>query len=224
MKYIIILILLIIIILFILQKKKQIEYKEKYTPSECDFNCGKYDKYLKKDSYDECLSCENCGVCTLTDNKGKKIKQCLPGTKKGSFFNNFCSGNAWLYYDDVKRKEIEEDIKSNTVYTKVREEVIQEELNAYDKILLAMGQSLRGRRGDIKPTKIYEADLTPNKPEVSLNDNEENNDEKVETKPLFKPSDPILPPVLTPPQTKPNKEPTTYDEVLLELESLASFG
>lgn len=43
------------------------------------------------------------------------------------------------------------------------------------------------------------------------------------TKPLFKPSEPILPPVLPSKaiqETK--KEPITYDEVLLELESLSS--
>jgi hypothetical protein len=209
MNYIIILILLLIF-LFLLHKKKQIEYKEKYTPLECDFNCGKY----KRD--EDCLSCENWGLCYLIDNKGKKIKQCLPGTKKGSFFNKYCSGDAWLYYDDVKRKQIEDDIKANKVYTKVKQEVVQEEINAYDKILLALGQRVRGKYSDIKPTQIFEADLTPNKPEVSVyNDNNDNNEDMSdkERKPLFKPSETILPPVLQP--SKPEKkEPTTYDEVL----------
>ncbi len=214
MNYIIILILLLIF-LFLLHKKKQIEYKEKYTPLECDFNCGKY----KRD--EDCLSCENCGLCSLTDNKGKKIKQCLPGTKKGSFFNKYCSGDAWLYYDDVKRKQIEDDIKANKVYTKVKQEVVQEELNAYDRILLALGQRVRGNYSDIKPTQIFEDDLTPNKPEVSVSDANVDKEQK-DTKPLFKPSEPILPPVVQP--SKPEKkEPTTYDEVLLELESLSSF-
>jgi hypothetical protein len=220
MNYIIIIILLLIF-LFLLHKKKQIDYKEKYTPLECDFNCGKY----KSD--EDCLSCENCGLCSLTDNKGKKIKQCLPGTKKGSFFNQYCSGNAWLYYDDVKRKEIEEGKKTNTVYTKVRQEVVQEELNAYDRILLALGQRVRGKYSDIKPTQIFEADLTLNKPEISVSDANDANDTKEEKniKPLFKASEPILPPVIqsNKPPTQEKKEPTTYDEVLLELESLSSF-
>jgi hypothetical protein len=222
MKYIIIIILiLIIIIFFLIQKKKQIEYKEKYTSMECDFNCGKY----KND--EECLSCKNCGLCSLTDNKGKKIKQCLPGTKKGSFFNNLCSGNSWSYYDDKKRKELEEQKMANIVLTKVKEEIVQEEINAYDRILSAMGQNLRGIYSDIKPTQIFEGDLTLNKSEVSVTDNnrekEEKEQEKLEAmKPLFKPSDPILPPVIAS-TSKPKKEPITYDEVLLELESLSSF-
>ena len=215
MKYIIIIIILIIILLFLLNKKKQIEYRENYTPDECDFNCGKY----KTD--EDCLGCENCGLCSLTDNKGKKIKQCMPGTKKGSFFNQYCSGNNWLYYDDVKRQEIENSRKTNIVLTKVKEEVKQEELSAYDRILLTMGQRVRGKYSDIKPKQIFEMDLTPNKSEIPIKDNTEENKP---IKPLFKPSEPILPPVLpTPTPSGIKKEPTTYDEVLLELESLSSF-
>jgi hypothetical protein len=197
MKYIIILILLIIILLFLLNKKKQIEYKEKYTSLECDYNCGKYN------TDDECLECENCGICSLTDNKGNTKKQCLPGTKNGSFFNQSCKGNAWTYYDDEKRKEIEENKKTKIVQLKkVGQEVNQEELSEYDKILLAMDKNLTKRYSDIKPKQII--------------------------KPIFKPSEPILQPVIQKSEksqinTNSKNKISTYDEVLLELESLSSF-
>lgn len=60
--------------------------------------------------------------------------------------------------------------------TKVKEEIVQEELNAYDRILLALGQRVRGKYSDIKPTQIFEADLTLNKPEITVSN--DNNDKK----------------------------------------------
>ena len=58
------------------------------------------------------LSCSNCGLCTLTDIRGKTTKQCLPGTKNGSFFNEYCAGKTWSYYDDATKAKIKADAEA----------------------------------------------------------------------------------------------------------------
>jgi hypothetical protein len=221
MKYIIILILLILIILLLINKKKNIEYREKYSNLECDFNCGKYE------TDEECLSCSNCGLCQLTDNKGKKTKQCLPGTKNGSFFNEYCAGKTWTYYDDTTKAKIKADAeakikedakaKAKLIAQEAKQEEAKKEISDYDKILLAMGQSLNGKYGDIKPMYIVEAitDFAPQQTQQTQQTQEQ--------KPSFKLPEQLLPPAPPHIASMDKKEITTYEQVLNELESLTAF-
>ena len=224
MKYIIILILIILIIFLLINKKNRIEYREKYSNLDCDFNCGKYD------NDEDCLACSNCGLCNLTDNKGNKTKQCLPGTKNGAFFNEYCSGKAWLYYDDATKAkmkaEAEAKAKADAEAKIVKEEVKQEqkqEPSEYDKILLAMGQSLNGKYSDIKPMYIVDA-IASTQAQKTQESTTSITAQSQQEKPAFKLPEQLLPPA--PPHIEKivkKEELTTYEEVLNELESLTSF-
>jgi hypothetical protein len=226
MKYIIILILLILIILLLINKKNRIEYREKYSNLDCDFNCGKYE------NDEDCLSCSNCGLCTLTDNKGNIKKQCLPGTKNGSFFNEYCMGKTWLYYDDATKAKIKADTEAKAkaiaeakakpkIITQEVKQEVKEEPSEYDKILLAMGQNIKGKYSDIKPMHIVDA-LASQAQEASTPTSQTSQSQK--EKPAFKLPEPLLPPV--PPHIEKiikREELTTYEDILNELESLSSF-
>ena len=80
--------------------KKSIEYKKENLEEVCDTNCGKHR------TEGSCLSCENCGVCTLTK-RDKIYTYCLPGNKDGAFFNEQCKNTAWTFRGNESIPEVE---------------------------------------------------------------------------------------------------------------------
>lgn len=89
-KYILIGSLLILIIIFY-----NVSENFDINRQNCDENCGKYNntnnKLDNKTEINNCLNCENCGVCTLGDNS----KTCTNGTRDGPIFLQNCV--KWIY-------------------------------------------------------------------------------------------------------------------------------
>lgn len=89
-KQYIIIIILTILIIYLTSKINTYYKKETLINSSCTYNCGYYR------TEEECLSCKNCGVCTLTE-KNRIYHSCLNGDKNGAYFNNSCRGQNWKF-------------------------------------------------------------------------------------------------------------------------------
>ena len=142
MKYIIAILLIILIVFFTM--KKSIEYRKENLEEVCDTNCGKH----KTEGL--CLSCKNCGVCTLR-NRDKVYTYCLPGNTDGAFFNEQCKNTAWTFRGD-------ESIETEPVETKPKITIDNTPRNyssntsstsstSYEDVLKSLGQKI-----ETKPT------------------------------------------------------------------------
>lgn len=91
-----ILITILLIIVVYLYNQTLIETKKKENmgiTDRCNRNCGNYNIDKTSTNISGCLSCEHCGVCTLSN----RSQICMNGNEDGAYFNDDCSGFNWNF-------------------------------------------------------------------------------------------------------------------------------